>query len=76
MFIGQECDTSCEKGKWGEKCELDCNCGEGDCDQQKGICRCPAGKTGENCQHICPEGTFGIGCAQRCPSCKNGMLSI
>ena len=47
----------CMQGTYGMNCGRSCSClNGGTCDSVTGVCHCPPGIHGENCQDGCPEG--------------------
>ncbi|KAI8424350.1 hypothetical protein MSG28_002890 [Choristoneura fumiferana] len=63
---GGRCELrACEEGKYGPRCEKDCECNPTTtdlCDPFTGACDCAAGWGGETCLRQCPLLTYGKGC--------------
>ena len=60
---GMHCAVSCPAGKWGGNCTAPCECQNGgECHPETGECTCGPGYTGEKCEDVCRQGTYGIHC--------------
>lgn len=52
---------------------MECVATSGSCDPVNGVCVCPPGRTGVNCDEDCPAGMYGRDCLQSC-DCQNAAL--
>lgn len=41
--------AACPKGRFGQSCKQECNCGMAECDPVSGECLCQPGYTGQKC---------------------------
>jgi len=72
-FSGESCETvGCPEGRWGQDCKIECGCQNGGfCHPVTGVCTCPQGYKGAQCEQKCIEGTYGAKCNGIC-SCSIG----
>ena len=58
-YHGDDCGTPCSPGFYGLDCRYPCSCLNGaDCDPVRGLCHCPPGYTGAQCQNGKTHGQF------------------
>ena len=67
----------CDNYHWGERCELDCCCGDGGkCDVSNGDCRCYPGFSGKCCQEVdCKIAPDAYCCTENVAKCNNENLN-
>lgn len=65
------------QGFFGEGCNSICSCQNGgSCDAVTGVCICPPGVKGDNCEDGCPPGFYKPDCDQHCPTqCASGFCN-
>jgi hypothetical protein len=65
------------QGFFGEECNSICSCQNGgSCDAVTGVCICPPGVKGDNCEDGCPPGFYKPDCDQHCPTqCASGFCN-
>ena len=65
------------QGTFGVDCNNICTCRNGGtCSHTDGVCHCPPGVKGDNCEDGCPPGYYGHDCDKPCPQpCPSGFCN-